>query len=122
METQVRIYRERYQGLPERFVRKIDQDLRYLLEKKIPGLRQIFLFGSCARGQVRSTSDVDLLIVTEEKLADRRLAAEIRWTLDEAENGVRTDVVYQNQREPAPESAFQKVLERDKKLILEVVD
>ncbi|HCT91368.1 MAG TPA: hypothetical protein DF613_08340, partial [Lachnospiraceae bacterium] len=52
-------------------------------EAGIPGLKKVYLFGSCARGEVRSSSDVDLLVYTEHRLADRELAAWIRWTLDE---------------------------------------
>lgn len=72
---------------------KLEQDLKYLLEKNIPGLTKVYLFGSCARGEVRSTSDLDLAVVTEKKLEDRMLVADIRWTLDEPVKGVRTDVV-----------------------------
>ena len=83
MEEKIILYREQYENLPARFKNKIDRDLEYLLDAHIPGLKKIYLFGSCARGDVRSTSDVDLLIVTEEKLTDRMLAAAVRWTLDE---------------------------------------
>ncbi len=119
---EIRIYREQYAGLPKRFVRKIDMDLAYLVGKQIPGLRKIFLFGSCARGEARSTSDIDLLIVTEKKLQDRVLAADIRWTLDEAVDGVSTDVVYMNEAASEEQTVFRTVLERDKKLILEVME
>ncbi len=121
MEQSVKIYRENYSFLPERFVRKIEYDLNYIQERKIPGLRQIYLFGSCARGEVRSTSDIDLLIVTDSKIRDRVLAADIRWTLDEKREGVRTDIVYTNTQSEKGPSAFQNAVDRDKKLILEVM-
>lgn len=69
---------------------------------------------------MRSTSDLDLAVVTKKKLEDRVLAADIRWTLDESVEGVRTDVVYMNEETPKEPSVFQKLFERDKKLILEV--
>ncbi len=116
----VEIYRDKYSALPERFVQKIEHDLGYILEKRIPGLKRIYLFGSCARGEVRSTSDVDLLIVTEKKIKDRTLAADIRWTLDEQMDGIRTDIVYKNEETSVENSVFDRELNRDKKLILEV--
>lgn len=120
MRETVKIYTEQYNCLPGRFARKIEHDLHYILQKQIPGLRRIYLFGSAARGEVRSTSDIDLLIVTEKRMTDRKLAAEIRWTLDEDIDGVRTDLVYMNEQTKQEPSAFNRELERDKKLILEV--
>ena len=120
MDNSVKIYKDQYQHLPSRFVVKLEQDLQYLLEKNIPGLTKVYLFGSCARGEVRSTSDLDLAVVTKKKLEDRVLAADIRWTLDEPVEGVRTDVVYMNEETPREPSVFQNLFERDKKLILEV--
>lgn len=118
----VKIYRENYENLPERFARKIEQDIEYIQKAHVPGLKKIYLFGSCARGQVRSTSDIDLLIVTERKMQDRMLAAQIRWTLDEPVEGVRTDVVYFNEEEKSERTVFQKEVSRDRKLILEVTE
>lgn len=124
MDNSVIIYQEVLRGLPERFEEKIRKDLDYLIEKRIPGLRSIYLFGSCARGEARSTSDVDLLIITEKKMEDRMLAAQIRWTLDEPLRGVRTDVVFKNeetlQNSETQRSVFGNALFRDRKLILEV--
>ena len=113
-------YRENYQHLPKRFVEKIESDLQYLLDSGLPDLKKVYLFGSCARGEVRSSSDVDLLVCTEHRLKDRELAADIRWTLDEPVQGVRTDVVYKNVETVTGASVFDTVLERDKILILEV--
>lgn len=115
------IYREQYADLPARFVKKIDHDLEYLADREIPGLQKVYLFGSCARGEVRSTSDVDLLVVTREKLQDRMLAADIRWTLDEEIDGVRTDIVYGNLRTAEEGITFQRELKRDRKLVMEAV-
>lgn len=120
MEQSVIIYKEKYADLPGRFVNRIDHDLQYLIQRDIPGIKKVYLFGSCARGEVRSSSDVDLLVVTEKKLKDRMLAADIRWTLDEPIDGVRTDIVYRNEETQAESSVFNTLLERDKILILEV--
>ena len=120
MSGSVILYKEQYEHLPERFVAKLEHDLQYLLHQEIPGLRKVYLFGSCARGEVRSTSDLDLAVVTEKKVEDRMLMADIRWTLDEPMEGVRTDIVYLNEETPSEPSVFHNMLERDKKLILEV--
>lgn len=121
MENRIKIHRENFEYLPKRFVDKIEMDLEYLVKSQIPGLKAVYLFGSCARGDLRSGSDVDLLILTEKKLEDRTLAADIRWTLDEEMLGVATDVVYANEESIKENTVFKNIMNRDKKLILEVV-
>ena len=120
MEKQVIIYSEELENLPVRFKNKIEYDLQYLMKAEIPGLKKIYLFGSCARGEVRSTSDVDLMILTEDRINDRALTALIRWTLDEPIEGVRTDVVFTYKGAEPSSRVFKKEVERDKKLLLEV--
>lgn len=120
MQEKIKQYKENYENLPDRFVEKIEYDLHYILNANLPGLRKIYLFGSCARGEVRSSSDVDLLIITERKISNRALAADIRWTLDEPIKGVRTDIVYKNEESEKTSHVFENVVNRDKKLILEV--
>ncbi len=120
MQENIKIYKENYEKLPGRFVEKIEHDLKVILNKDLPGLRKIYLFGSCARGEVRSSSDIDILIVTARKLSDRALAADIRCTLDEPIKGVRTDVIYKNEESEETASVFGNVVNRDKKIILEV--
>lgn len=122
MQKKVKIYKENYENLPDRFVKKIEYDIQYLLNADIPDLRKIYLFGSCARGTVRSSSDVDLLVLTAHKISDRMLAADIRWTLDEPMNGVRSDSVYKNEESEKTDGVFETVVNRDKKLILEVIE
>lgn len=121
LQETIRIYRENYEKLPSRFAEKIEHDLRIILDAGFPNLRKIYLFGSCARGEVRSSSDIDLLVITAFPLTDRRRAADVRWQLDEPVRGVRTDVVYQNESLAQPTSVFEKTVNRDKKLILEVI-
>lgn len=122
MEKNVKIYREEFDHLPARFKRKIEHDLQYLLKAQIPGLKKVYLFGSCARGQVRSTSDVDLMIQTAGRVADRALTADIRWELDQEMDGVRTDVVYTYDNGEVMSRIFKKEVERDRKLIMEVME
>ncbi|MCI8580269.1 MAG: nucleotidyltransferase domain-containing protein [Dorea sp.] len=117
----MKIYKENYENLPDRFIRKIEHDICCLLEKDIKGLKRVYLFGSCARGDVRSSSDVDLMVVTERKISDRVLAADIRWSLDEPINGVRTDVVYKNEASEEMKNVFENIVNREKKIILEVI-
>ena len=121
MNQKIKIYKENYENLPDRFIRKIEHDICCLLEKDIKGLKRVYLFGSCARGDVRSSSDVDLMVVTERKISDRVLAADIRWSLDEPINGVRTDVVYKNEASEEMKNVFENIVNREKKIILEVI-
>lgn len=121
MNQNIRIYKENYEKLPGRFIEKIEHDIRYLLNADIAGLKRVYLFGSCARGDVKSSSDVDLMVVTEKKLSDRVLAADIRWSLDEPMNGVRTDIVYKNEASEDLKNVFENSVNREKKLILEVI-
>ena len=121
MNQNIKIYKENYENLPDRFIRKIEHDICCLLEKDIKGLKRVYLFGSCARGDVRSSSDVDLMVVTERKISDRVLAADIRWSLDERINGVRTDVVYKNEASEEMKNVFENIVNREKKIILEVI-
>ncbi|MGF0033440.1 nucleotidyltransferase domain-containing protein [Bariatricus sp. SGI.154] len=121
MQENIKIYKENYENLPCRFVEKIEHDVQYILNADIPDLKKIYLFGSCARGEVRSSSDVDLLLLTAHKINDRVLAADIRWTLDEPIKGIRTDIVFQNEESEKTKNVFENVVNRDKKVILEVI-
>lgn len=121
VEQGVKVYYENYAALPRRFSSKIDADLDYILKAGLPGLQKVYLFGSCARGDLKNSSDVDLLIVTADKLSDRELAADVRWTLEESLDGVSTDVVFTHRGALDSSSTFSRVVERDRKLILEVL-
>lgn len=121
MNRQIIIHKENYSNLPKRFVDKIESDLSYIQKANVPFLRMIYLFGSCARGEYTDNSDVDLLIVTEKKLEDRMLAAKIRWTLDDEMDGVKTDIVYMNLESITENTFFKNQINKDKKLILEVL-
>lgn len=120
MSKLTKILYENYAYLPQRFINKIDSDLNYLLKSDIPGLKGIYLFGSCARGDLRSGSDIDLLILTDQKLNDRMLASNIRYTLEEKICGVGTDVVFMNEDSIIEHTVFKNLVNRDKILILEV--
>lgn len=47
------------------------------------------------------------------RISDRMLAAEIRWTLDEPLNGVRSDIVYKNEESERIDSVFENVVNRN---------
>ena len=122
MAKQTVIHREEYKDLPLRFQKKLEHDLQYVTNAGIRGLKKIYLFGSCARGEVRSTSDIDLLILTESRITDRTLTSDIRWTLDDPIDGVRTDVVFTSKGAERSSRIFKREVDRDKKLILEVTE
>lgn len=62
------------------------------------------------------------MVVTARRISDRVLAADIRWSLDEPINGIRTDIVYKNEASEEMRSVFENVVNREKKIILEVVE
>lgn len=80
-------------GLPVRFTRKLNRDLIYLLNYTGINIEQIILFGSCARGTYKVTSDLDLLVITGESI-ERYIRGDIASELDEEADGVRTDIVF----------------------------
>lgn len=80
-------------GLPTRFSVKLQKDIAYILECNEIEVRQIILFGSCARGTYKVTSDIDVLVITEESVS-RAVRGDIASELDETLDGVRTDVVF----------------------------
>lgn len=59
-------------------------------------------------------SDIDLIVVTDRKISDRVLLADIRWSLDEPINGVRTDVVYKNEESERMQSVFENIVNFEK--------
>lgn len=81
-------------NLPTRFQNKLKHDIEYILNKCHSNVYEIRIFGSCATGQYRASSDIDLLIIAKEKMEDRTLRGEIQESLDEPMDGVSTDVVF----------------------------
>jgi predicted nucleotidyltransferase len=79
--------------LPTRFQSKLRQDIAFVL-KKCEDIYEIRVFGSCATGKFRASSDIDLLVITKEKIQDRVLRGEIYEALDESKDGISTDVVF----------------------------
>lgn len=79
--------------LPTRFVNKIVRDCQVILDQSIDHLLYIVLFGSCAKGTLNITSDVDLLIITKTPI-DPLVKSDLCYTLDEEVDGISTDIVF----------------------------
>ena len=80
--------------LPKRYKSAIVKAVNIIVERNIPGLLQIVLFGSCARLHLHVGSDVDLLIVTEEVINDRRLLSYVRADLEFLPDDMKGDIVF----------------------------
>lgn len=90
MYTELVKYKVANLNLPARFEHKLLFDLEYVLTYNIPDLERIILFGSCARGTMRVTSDLDLLIITTTPLS-RLVRGEISSELEDSMDEVRKE-------------------------------
>lgn len=70
-------------ALPSRFRNGLAAACDVIQKTDIPDFCYIVLFGSCASGNLKTSSDIDLLIVTKEKLIDRKLRSLIREKVDQ---------------------------------------
>ncbi|MCI9238929.1 hypothetical protein AALA13_00025 [Lachnospiraceae bacterium 50-23] len=43
MNQNIRIYKENYEKLPDRFIEKVEHDIRYLLNADIAGLKRVYM-------------------------------------------------------------------------------
>lgn len=50
-------------AIPERFKQALQLVVNNILKTELPGLRDVYLFGSLARSSVTSRSDIDICIV-----------------------------------------------------------
>ena len=72
---------------------KYIQQLRQLIEDELSGAKAtVFLFGSVARGIMRSSSDIDIAIDPLDNLAARKLSS-LRERLEESTLPYRVDLV-----------------------------
>ena len=57
---------------------------------------EVRVFGSCARSSVMAMSDIDILVITKEKISDRVIREKIHELITNAVEsyGVETDVVF----------------------------
>lgn len=58
-------------ALPARFKNGIAAAVDIIYKMNIPDFCYVVLFGSCASGALKTSSDIDLLIVTTEKICCR---------------------------------------------------
>lgn len=80
--------------IPKRFRDKIKIDLDKIMGMKIEGLIEVRLFGSCARGEAKLGSDVDLLLLFNEEIPDRRSRGSLYCEVSEEIEGVKTDLAF----------------------------
>lgn len=103
--------------LPERFFNRLVHSVEYLVET-VPDLEEIYLFGSCARGDVKWSSDVDLAVITKNAVTDHALRGTVIFTLDEPDStGTRTDVIFRTPDMQDGSITFQKLFDQDKILV-----
>ncbi|NLJ89599.1 MAG: nucleotidyltransferase domain-containing protein [Clostridiales bacterium] len=80
--------------LPDRYKSAIVEAVNLIINRRIPDLVKIILFGSCARLHLHVGSDIDLLIVTDKVLEDRRLVSYIRSDLEFLPDDMKGDIVF----------------------------
>ncbi|MBU9735556.1 nucleotidyltransferase domain-containing protein [Diplocloster agilis] len=82
--------------LPDRYKRGLHAALRVIYSMNIEGFLYVILYGSCVTGKIKTSSDIDLLIVTEKKLVDRQLRSLIRENVDQTVEvlNVSVDIVF----------------------------
>lgn len=81
--------------LPELYVEALNS-IRVSLSKEKNLFSEVRLFGSCAKGSFSAGSDLDILILTKEKLTDREKRGYIRELIDDALDhyNLESDVVF----------------------------
>lgn len=69
-------------NLPQRFVKDIHSVIDILSTNIEHHLVEIILFGSCARGELKTGSDIDLLIITDKPIDTHEERGRIRDLVD----------------------------------------
>lgn len=104
-------------GLKPKFKKKVIQCVDYIV-KVVPDVEEIYLFGSCARGEAKWNSDVDIAIVTEERITDRTLRGTVQCELEWLnEDGVKADVIFRAKDTQDWNKVFEELYNEDKKLV-----
>lgn len=80
--------------LPKKYKAAIVEAVNLIIKRDIPDLVHVVLFGSCARLHLHVGSDVDLLIVTNEAINDRRLISYVRADLEFLPDDMKGDIVF----------------------------
>lgn len=82
--------------LPDIYKSSIVEAVNLIIDREIPDIIKIVLFGSCARLHLHVGSDIDLLIVTKEIIEDRRLVSYVRSDLEFLPDDMKGDIVFTN--------------------------
>ena len=96
--------------LPKRFVENIASVVNILVQEVGENLEQIVLFGSCARGNITTGSDIDLLLITKSLIDTHKERGSIRDMIDD----YNVDLVfYSKDRFEESDSLFVKNIKKD---------
>ncbi|MEF9960587.1 MAG: nucleotidyltransferase domain-containing protein [Cellulosilyticaceae bacterium] len=69
-------------NLPQRFIKDIHSVIETLIKEIDNNLAEIILFGSCAREEIKTGSDIDILILTHQPIETHAERGRIRDTVD----------------------------------------
>lgn len=76
------------------YSKAIVEAVNIILSYDVVNLSSIILFGSCARLNIHSGSDIDLLIITKDTLEDSLIKGRIKNDLDLLSNNISADVLF----------------------------
>lgn len=102
-------------NLPKRFEDTISTVKGKLLEMKVQNIEAILVFGSVSRGVIKSSSDVDILVILNEPIKDRVLMATIKECEDD--NPCDVDITVMYYANLLYSNTFNRNIMRDSKLI-----
>ncbi len=99
--------------LPSRFQEKLNIDIDTILKSAVPDISKIILFGSCSRGNIKITSDLDLLVLTKSPV-NRSVRGELRAACDDSHRKVTTDLVFYTEHDfNASDCLFVRNIKKD---------
>ena len=108
--------------LPFKYSAKIDECLRLIIDR-LPEVKKIYLFGSCARKEMKWDSDIDIALITERPLMSPSLRGSITSDLEEYSTmGVKADIIFRTEDFSDFSPTFKKLFNLDKKLIWRCID
>lgn len=81
------------EDLPDIYKESIVEAISVVLSYNLSDIISILLFGSCSRLDIHVGSDIDIAVLTKEKLSDRRLSGGLRADVDDLSTGIRADLV-----------------------------
>jgi predicted nucleotidyltransferase len=86
-------YLELNLNLPAKFKETIIKNVNFILSNYYDSVDMIVLFGSCARGNPKLNSDIDILILSRNEI-DRQDKIDIRAELCETVDRVSSDIIF----------------------------